>query len=236
MWKYLVALLVILFSMGGLVSAQLECADCYANIVTQEDHQTIDTVRLAGEVFDNVGLDTNVAVGNEGLSAGIIVTQAPVNPTTEDQFFVPAPFARIDQYMDQTVSNLGTAGVTERDGAKGVTWNKAIQAAWVANQGVKEFDGEGIEDAEYVKEGSYVSQSTTQLIDTVYDFDSKEDGKVLNVDNKLAMIVDNLNAVIDLTATANAEAHDTQSSTGEIDNTVDVDVSGSAVSEEEEES
>lgn len=228
MWKYLVALLVILFSMGGLVTAQLEeCTDCYANIVTQDDSQSIDNVRLAGEVFDNVGLDTQVAVGNEGLSAGIIVTQTPVNPSSEDQFFVPAPFARIDQSMDQTVSNLGTPGVTERDGAKGIVWNKAIQAAWLANQGVKEFEGEAApEGSEYAKEGSYVSQSTTQLTDNVYDFDSKENGKVLNVDNKLAMIVDNLNAIIDLTASADSTAHDTQTSTGAIDNNVNIVVSG----------
>ncbi len=228
MWKYLVALLVILFSMGGLVTAQIpNCADCYANIVTQNDIQTIDTVRLAGEVFTNEGLDTRVAVGNEGLSAGIIVTQAPVNPATEDQLFVSAPFARIDQYMNQKVSNLGTSGETERDGAKGIVWNKAIQASWVANQGVKEFEGEvGTEGAEYVKEGSYVSQSTTQLTDNVYDFDSKENGKVLNVDNKLAMIVDNLNSIISLTANADSEAHDTQTSTGAIDNNVNIVVSG----------
>ena len=46
MWKYLAALLVVLFSMGGLVSAVNECTDCYANIITQTDTQTIDTVRL----------------------------------------------------------------------------------------------------------------------------------------------------------------------------------------------
>ena len=28
------------------------------------------------------------------------------------------------------------------EGAKGITWNKAIQAAWIANQGVKELEAD----------------------------------------------------------------------------------------------
>ncbi len=49
MWKYLAALLVVLLAMGGIVAAQEipGCTDCNANIVTQSDTQTIDTVRLA---------------------------------------------------------------------------------------------------------------------------------------------------------------------------------------------
>ena len=168
-----------------------------------------------------------VAVGNEGLSAAVIVTQAPVEPGTEDQMFVPAPFAKIDQTMNQQVSNLGNIDPNIGDGAKGITWNKAIQAAWVANQGVKEFEGEaGTEGAEYVKEGAYISQSTTQLTDNVYDYDSREKAKVLNVDNKLAMIVDDVATIIDLTASATSEASDSQSSTGAIENTVNTTISG----------
>lgn len=231
MWKYLAALLVVLFSMGGLVSAQDNfdvCADCYANIITQTDSQTIQNVRLGIESADNP--QPTVAVGNEGLSAAIIVTKAPVNPTEEDQMFVTAPFARIDQSMDQTIDTLGSTVLADGEGAKGITWNKAIQAAWVANQGVKELEGETATEAgEYVKEGSYVSQSTTQDIYSVYDYADRDDAKVLNVDNKLAMIVDNLNAVIDLTANANSEAHDTQTSTGAIDNNVNIVVSGTAL-------
>jgi hypothetical protein len=225
MWKYLAALLVVLLAMGGIGAAQIPgCADCNANIVTQQDTQTIDTVRLA-LTDPNLNVNT-VAVGNEGLSAGIIITKAPVEPTTEDQFFVPAPFARIDQKMDQTLSNLG-ADVDLGDGAKGITWNKAIQAAWVANQGLKEFTGEAEdENAEYAKEGSYVGQTTTQLTDNVFDYDSREKAKVLNVDNKLAMIVDDMNAIINLQAAAASNAADSQSSNGVITNNVDVTVSG----------
>jgi hypothetical protein len=113
------------------------------------------------------------------------------------------------------------------DGAKGITWNKAIQAAWVANQGLKEYKGETpVEGAEYAKEGSYVSQSTTQLTDNVYDYDSREGAKVLNVDNKLAMIVDDMKAVLNLNANANSAATDSQSSTGSILNNVNVTVAG----------
>jgi hypothetical protein len=226
MWKYLAALLVVLLAMGGIVAAQVPgCTDCNANIITQSDTQTIDTVRLA--LTDPFLPVSTVAVGNEGLSAGIIVTQAPVNPTTEDQFFVPAPFARIDQRMDQQLSNLGSVNPDLGDGAKGITWNKAIQAAWVANQGLKEFNGEAaVEGAEYAKEGTYIGQTTNQLTDNVYDYDSREMAKVLNVDNKLAMIVDDMNKIIDLSANANSAASDSQSSTGVITNSVDVTVSG----------
>jgi hypothetical protein len=223
MWKYLAALLVVLLAMGGIGAAQgiPGCADCNANIITQQDTQTIDTVRLA-LVDPNIPFST-VAVGNEGLSAAIIVTKAPVDPTTENQFFVAAPFARIDQSMNQQVSNLGSLLPENGDGAKGITWNKAIQSAWVANQGLKELEPES---AEYIKEGAYIGQTTTQLTDNVYDYDSREKAKVLNVDNKLAMIVDDMNAIINLQASAAADSADSQSSTGDITNTVDITVSG----------
>ncbi len=226
MWKYLGALLVVLLAMGGIAAAQIPaCPDCNANIITQHDTQTIDTVRLA--LTDPFNPVSTVAIGNEGLSAGIIVTKAPVNPTDEDQFFVPAPFARIDQSMNQKLSNLGSLDPMNGDGAKGITWNKAIQAAWVANQGLKEFTGENEdENAEYAKEGSYIGQNTTQLTDNVFDYDSREKAKVLNVDNKLAMIVDDVQAIIDLSANANSSASDSQSSTGDITNSVNVTVSG----------
>jgi len=226
MWKYLAALLVVLLAMGGISAAQIPgCTDCNANIITQSDTQTIDTVRLA--LTDPFLPVSTVAVGNEGLSAAIIVTQAPVNPDTEDQFFIAAPFARIDQSMTQQVSNLGNINPDIGDGAKGITWNKAIQAAWVANQGLKEFTGEDAdENAEYAKEGSYIGQTTTQLTDNVYDYDSREKAKVLNVDNKLAMIVDDVQAIIDLSANADSTTTDSQSSTGDITNSVDITVSG----------
>ena len=222
MWKFLAALLVVLLSLGGLVTAQApkDCADCYANMITQSDTQTIQNVRLGIE--DGI---TTVAVGNEGLSAAIIVTKAPVEPNNGDMF-VPAPFARIDQTMTQTVSNLGNQNATVGEGAKGITWNKAIQAAWIANQGVKELETNANGAPVYVKEGSYISQSTTQLTDNVYDYAAREGAKVLNVDNKLAMIVDDLNAIINLQASANSQASDSQSSAGTITNNVDVTVSG----------
>jgi hypothetical protein len=228
MWKYLAALLVVLFSLGGLVAAQApattDCADCYANIVTQSDAQTIQTVTLAA----GAGM---ASVGNEGLSAGIIVTQAPViNPTVsgdEDQFFVPAPFARIDQVMNQKITNLGSLDYDDGNGAKGITWNKAIQAAWIANQGVKEYKGElDPEDAEYAKEGTYINQNTTQLTNNVYDYDSREGSKILNVDNKLAMIVDNMTAILDLSANADSSTTDTQSASGTIDDFVNLGING----------
>ena len=226
MWKYLVALLVVLLSMGGLVSAQNECTDCYANIITQTDVQTIDNVRLG---LENPGdnAKTSVAVGNEGLTAGIIVTKAPavLNPAA-GTLFVQAPFARIDQAMVQSVSNLGSLNMSNGEGAKGITWNKAIQAAWIANQGVKELENTTTGRV-YVKEGSYVAQTTLQRINNVYDYATREEAKVLNVDNKLAMIVDDVNAVLNLTANANSASTDSQASNGTIINGVEVTIAGS---------
>jgi hypothetical protein len=227
MWKYLAALLVVLLSIGGLVAAQPDCPDCYASIITQNDIQTIDTVRLSTE--DPFNVVKTVAVGNEGLTAGIIVTKAPVNPSADaaDPMFLAAPFARIDQGMNQRISSLGSSDINLGDGAKGITWNKAIQAAWIANQGVKELEmNEETGEMEYVKEGSHVVQQTNQLIERVYDFDSREKGKVLNVDNKLAMIVDDMEAIINLQANADSSSTDTQSSEGTVNNTVDIYISG----------
>ena len=129
--------------------------------------------------------------------------------------------------MNQRVSNLGSVNVEEGDGAKGIAWNKAIQAAWIANQGVKEFEGENeIEGAEYEKEGAHVIQQTNQFIERVYDFDSREAGKVLNVDNKLAMIVDDMDAIINLQANADSSTTDSQASEGTIINNVNVTIAG----------
>jgi hypothetical protein len=67
------------------------------------------------------------------------VTKAPTETQAGD-LFIAAPFARIDQTMFQSISNLGSLDDTLGEGAKGITWNKAIQAAWIANQGVKELE------------------------------------------------------------------------------------------------
>ena len=112
------------------------------------------------------------------------------------------------------------------DGAKGITWNKAIQAAWAANQGVKELETDDAGEPLYVKEGTGIMQHTGQSIDNVYDYDSREMAKVLNVDNKLAMIVDDMNSVIDLSANADSTSTDSQASNGNITNNVDVVISG----------
>jgi hypothetical protein len=219
------AMLVVLLALGGVVSAQVQqCPDCYSNIVTQLDVQTIDTVRFAMPDVNGPIVKT-AAVGNEGLTAGIIVTSAPENPSTQNQLFVSAPFATINQAMTQTVSNLGDP-VMLGDGVKGITWNKAIQAAWAANQGVKELERNDLGVPVYVKEGTLIIQDTSQLILNIYDYDSREKAKVLNVDNKLAMAVDDLEAVIDLTANADSTTTDTQSSTGAISNDVNITIAG----------
>jgi hypothetical protein len=223
MWKYLVTLMVLL-SMGGLVgaAAPTECTDCYSNIITQADTQTIENVALtqpATAACPNCDVPPTSTVGNEALSAAIIVTPALAQPacvgTSCGPMFITGNFARIDQKIDQTLNTLGT---TETMGAKGLTWNKAIQAAWVANQGVKELEPATATAlaANYQKEGAYVSQITTQSAYNIQDYKVDGTSKVLNVDNKLAMIVDNLQAVINLNANAASNTADTENSAGTV--------------------
>ena len=102
--------------------------------------------------------------------------------------------------------------------------NKAIQAAWIANQGLKELENET-----WVKEGAYIAQSTNQTTQNVYDYDSREEANILNLDNKVALIVDDLNAVINLTANADSNATDTASSTGYINNKINVAENSSVI-------
>lgn len=222
MWKYFAALLVLLAI--GVANAQLpveECTDCYANIITQTDTQVIDTVKIG--VSDD-GTET-VAIGNQGLSAAVIVTPELVDETGN---FMHVGFARIDQTMAQTVSNLGTTDpVNGEEGAKGITWNDAIQAAWIANQGIKEKETDANGVITWVKEGAYIAQTTNQTINNIYDYDSREDSKIMNADNKLAMIVDDLEAVINLTASADSDTTDSASSTGVIKSATENIVAGS---------
>jgi hypothetical protein len=222
MWKYLTTLLVLL-AMGGLSVAQPApaCVECYANIITQTDTQTIQDVRLGLSSADDGNVDT-VAVGNEGLSAAVIVTPMSVDPVN-NSMYSKTGFARIDQTMTQTIKGLGSTDPTAGEGAKGITWNKAIQAAWIVNQGQKE---KNLTSGQWEKEGAYIAQTTTQSIQNVYDYDSREKAKVLNVDNKLAMIVDDINRIVNLTASANSKASDDQASYGTIENDVNITIAG----------
>ena len=219
MWKSIVALMALLVI--GVTGASAcdcgdgDCIDCWANQIIQHDTQTIENVML-GPDQDFWGDQNSVGVGNEGLSAAVIVTP---KAGTVDGLFVSAPFGKIEQTMKQTISNLGVDKEVGT-GAKGLTWNKAIQAAWMTNQGLKE--KEGLYTLK--KEGALISQTTLQTTRNIMDYDSREDAKILNLDNKLAMIVDDLEAVIKITAEASSSAADTQSSTGTITNDVDIDI------------
>ncbi len=229
MWKYLAAL-VLLLTMGA-ASAELNvCTDCYANIITQTDNQVIEDARLGWNLAEGTEHIDRVGVGNEGLSAAVIVTPAPQNNATDSVFRV-AGFARIDQVMNQKISGIGGDEPADPDlgsgeGAKGLTWNKAIQAAWIANQGLKELEEDENGELVWVKEGAYIGQTTNQTTQNIADYDSREEAKVYNVDNKLAMIVDDLETVIKITATADSKTTDSQSSNGTINNYVNNTVTG----------
>lgn len=220
MWKYLAGLMLLLTI--GVVSAQVpDGADTYANIITQTDSQTIENVKVGMAAADLELDDTKaVCIGNEGLSAAIIVTP---EFNTSNPVFLRAGFSRIDQAMNQKISGLGELD-GPGEGAKGIVWNKAIQGAWIADQGVKEAEYDDAGNLIYVKEGAYIGQTTSQTTMNVYDFDSREDSKILNLDNKLAMIVDDLETVINLTASADSATTDSQESYGNITNEVDLTI------------
>ena len=215
MWKYLLALIVLL-SMGGAALACGDdgeecsdgdvlpdyCVDCFANAVIQVDNQKINTVTLGADEGDDA------AVGNEGLSAGIIVT--PKTVVGPDGFKTVA-FAKIDQRQTQTIKEITKA--------KGVTENKAIHSAWLQGQGRKEKD-----EGEWYKEGALAMQRTTQEITKVSDYDCQDEARVFNADDKLAMIVDDLKQVIDISAKAKAATSDKAESEGTVTNNVDINV------------
>ena len=205
MWKCIGVLMLVLLAMGAASAQPKICDVCYANIITQKDVQSIDNVKIG---LSDVNKET-VGILNEGLSAAIIVTPK-VKDAANGSMFAVAGFARIDQAMTQAINGLGTANATlGEEGAKGLTLNKAIQAAWIANQGIKER-----ENLTWVKEGAYISQNTDQAIRNIYDYDSREEANVLNLDNKVALIVDDLNTVINLTANADSTTTDTATSSG----------------------
>ena len=218
MWKYLAGLMLLLTI--GVVSADVPvCVDCYANIITQTDTQIIENVKIGMADQDNLD-NEKVGVGNEGLSAAIIVTPA-YKDAVNDSVFKVAGFARIDQVMNQKISGLG--GEIE-EGAKGLTWNKAIQAAWIANQGLKELETDEEGKMVWAKEGAYIGQTTDQTSQNIYDYDCREEAKILNVDNKLAMIVDDLQTVINITASADSATTDSMESSGKLTNDVNITV------------
>ncbi len=218
MLKYIGVLMLVLLAMGAASAQPKVCDVCYANIITQTDTQTIENVKLG---MSDVGKET-VGVVNEGLSAAIIVTP-PYEDNETGSMFAVAGFARIDQAMTQTINGLGTddPALIElgAEGAKGLVLNKAIQAAWITNQGLKER-----ENLTWVKEGAYIGQTTNQNVKNVWDFDSREGAKILNLDNKVALIVDDLNTVINLTASADSDTTDNATSSGNFYDDVNITV------------
>jgi hypothetical protein len=217
MWKYLATLLVLL-AIGGLGAAQ-DCADCYSNMITITNTQIIENVVLG---FSS-DIDT-LAVGNELMSIAVIVTPPSVDSVDEDGINSQTGFARIDQTTTQTISGLGSIDLNKS--AKGITWNKAMQAAWIVNQGQKELELDENGNQVWVKEGAYIAQTTNQTIRNVYDYADREGAKILNVDSKLAMIVDDLNRIVNLTADATTQTTDGKSSDGTVTDSLDTTISG----------
>lgn len=207
MWKY-VALLALL--LVGVASADT-CVDCYANVIVQDDTQTIKDVDFQ---TGNGGGDPSV--GNDAMSAAVIMTPKNykfVSDTGFDVKFIDVGFAKIEQTMTQTIGT-DIDGLVVKDNAK----NKASQAAWIENQGRKEKDGEA---AAWQIEGALVKQTTTQDIRDV-NFNGLQNAKAMNVDSKLGIIADDLTTLdaqisksisLDASSTVNTDA----------DSTLDVD-------------
>ncbi|MBC7078856.1 MAG: hypothetical protein H5T42_00015 [Methanothrix sp.] len=210
MWKYL-GIVAALFVLAGLGAAS-ECVDCYANIVTQSTTQATTNTNIDLSYYEKVG------VVNEGLLAGVIVTDFDDYESEASSTITPVAFGRIDQSLTQTIS-----GNTIKDA--GNYMNKEISAAWIQGQGRKEFDPtvcpyDPIWAGVIKKEGAYVSQATTQTLSGMaVDCVDPRVG-IVNADNKLAMIVDDMNRVISLTANAASSTNNNAASTGTVTNTV----------------
>lgn len=210
MWKY-IGIVAALFVLAGLGAGE-ECVDCYANIVTQSTTQTTSNTNIDLSYYEKVG------VVNEGLLAGVIITDFDDYESAASSTIAPVAFGRIDQSLTQTIT-----GNTIKDA--GNYMNKEISAAWVQGQGRKEFDPTACPyDPAWAgtikKEGAYVSQSTGQSLSGLsVDCVDPRVG-IINADNKLAMIVDDMNRAISLSANAYSSTTDTAASTGTITNTV----------------
>lgn len=84
---------------GGIVA---ECPDCYANVLTQSETQAIEKVRM--------GL-TNVAVGNEGISAPIVIENLNLRNLPGNGIMITNTDAPI-VLRDITVESLGVRDQT----------------------------------------------------------------------------------------------------------------------------
>jgi len=201
-WRVLGALVFLFaFAVAEPACAQNSCDGCWANGIHQQYTSTITDVALAADTGNSV------VVGNEGVMSGIIVVPGATAmsiETTPSEVFVNAPFGRIDQIISQTLSNIGS----EESGARGITMNKALQASWIQNQGTQENDPESTSPGSPVwkKESACTLQETSQSIAAITDYGLQNNAKIFNADKKLAMIVDDINAAIDITKLASSSS------------------------------
>jgi len=216
--KTLILALLALLALGGIAAAQPSCIDCYANIITQTDSQTITWANIDDGCPDCVAdpkppcegdcKKKDPSIYNEAASAAIIVTPVFSDPA-EDCHIVDS-FARVDQGMTQTIASADIQNVNS------AIYNTAVQAAWVENQGRKE-KFPPTESGTWVKEGAYVGQTTDQLItwahiDNTFGSDAYTQYGVYNADNKLAVITDGLNTLDNFVKTASLTTTDVSTS------------------------
>jgi len=230
--KTLILALLALLALGGIAAAQ-PCVDCYANIITQTDSQTITWANIddgcpdcvADDGSDDDGADDDdddcqgdcdkkdPSIYNEAASAAIIVT--PLFEDDAEDCFIQDSFARVDQSQTQTISQADIQNLNAN------IYNTGVQAAWVEGQGRKELFPPSEEDGVWLKEGAYVGQTSQQLItyahiDNVVGADEDSEYAVYNADNKLAVITDGLTVLEDFIRTADVTTTDIETSSANV--------------------
>lgn len=213
MWKYIgiVAALFVLAGLGAATTPE-ECVDCYSNVVKQTTEQAISNIGISP------GASNTVTYANEGMLSGVIVTQFSEDKGKgkDEKNLQNVAFGTIVQDLDQQICGVSTSGIAAE------VMNKEIAAAWIQGQGRKEKEA----DKTVLKEGAYVEQGTLQTIGSPADPSGGAKANLINADSKLAMIVDDMEAVIDIAAKATSETSETAESNAAIENSLDVNVNG----------
>jgi hypothetical protein len=218
MKKFLVALSVMLISIGFILAGsafdplviptkpadQATCIDCFANSITQKNLQLVEDAEIC---------PNSPMIFNEGQSAAVTITPTNTYVVDANGQYVKVGFSKIEQTMTQEINKLVNPG--------GMTANKAQQAAWVENQGAKEYNPDTLK---WDYEGAYIRQNTFQQIYNIdYGYTEKTNtNAIFNADNKLAVLTDNLDVLakeVGITSTTDntATSKGTYSNNAEID-------------------
>jgi hypothetical protein len=218
MKNVLLALVVLVLTAGfasatGVGATDPACPDCWANVITQTDVQTINDV--------DVGCEGTIdpLIYNEAGSAAVIYTPA-FDATNIEKGNIVDSFARVDQGVTQTLNDVDIGALA----GKTTVYNTAVQAAWIEGQGRKELFPPKLEmsmdNPEWYQEAAYVKQSTTQTVNAAtigwtLGANAGAPTTIYNADDKLAIITNSLGA-LGIERDANMDASDTHASSATV--------------------